>query len=82
MVFVEDPTYFLALDVLQADLGLSVQTFSAVDDKFEQKIVEEKEKMFVESKCDQRYWGMIYVIPNFQNPTGEYSKVSIIRPVL
>merc|ERR1719232_2335460 len=26
--------------------------------------------MFVESTCDQRYWGMIYVIPNFQNPTG------------
>ena len=67
MVFVEDPTYFLALDVLQSDLGLCVQTFSAVDDKFEKKIVEEKEKMFVESTCDQRYWGMIYVIPNFQN---------------
>ena len=71
-VFVEDPTYFLALDVLNSDLGLHVRTFLAVDSQLEQLIVSEKQNFgCTESTTkDSRYWGMIYVIPNFQNPTG------------
>ena len=74
MVFVEDPTYFLALDVLQADLGLRVQSFLAIDDQLRQNIaVAEKEhssKSNDSSSSGGRFWGMVYVIPNFQNPTS------------
>ena len=75
MVFVEDPTYFLALDVLQADLGLRVQSFLAIDDQLRQNIAKaEKEQSSksnnATSSSGERFWGMVYVIPNFQNPTG------------
>ena len=75
MVFVEDPTYFLALDVLQADLGLQVQSFLAIDDQLRQNIAKaEKEQTSkfndASSNSSERFWGMVYVIPNFQNPTG------------
>ena len=76
MVFVEDPTYFLALDVLQADLGLRVQSFLAIDDQLRQNIAKaEKEQTSKSndagsSSSGGRFWGMVYVIPNFQNPTG------------
>ena len=71
MVFVEDPTYFLALDVLQADLGLRVQSFLAIDDQLRQNIAKaEKEQTSKSNDATSRFWGMVYVIPNFQNPTG------------
>ena len=74
MVFVEDPTYFLALDVLQADLGLRVQSFLAIDDQLRQNIAkaekEQASKSNDASSSSERFWGMVYVIPNFQNPTG------------
>ena len=61
----------MALDVLHRDLGLNVRTFLAVDSQLEQLIVSEKQKSgYTESTVNDRYWGMIYVIPNFQNPTG------------
>ena len=67
VVFVEDPTYFLALDVLQSDLGLQIKTFLSVDDHLEQLIANESQNF---GESHGRYWGMVYVIPNFQNPTG------------
>ena len=73
MVFVEDPTYFLALDVLQADLGLRVQSFLAIDDQLRQNIDKAEKEQASKSNdasSSERFWGMVYVIPNFQNPTG------------
>ena len=67
VVFVEDPTYFLALDVLQSDLGLQIKTFLSVDNHLEQLIANESQNF---GESHGRYWGMVYVIPNFQNPTG------------
>ena len=76
VVFVENPTYFIALDILKKDLGLEVvpvnMTEDGVDvDSLESKIQSAAGRMKTELEDDDgRYWGLYYSIPTFHNPTG------------
>ena len=66
----EDPTYFIALGLLQGDLGLKVVPIpmdkEGIDVRQLQLAVE-REKLEVE---EGRSWAMVYTIPNYHNPTG------------
>ena len=67
VVFVENPTYFIALDIFR-DLKLKVVSFERGNvHELSQKVSEEKSR-FAQTK--QKFWGMIYTIPTFHNPTG------------
>ena len=66
VAFVENPTYFLALDVLSDDLGMKIVPFEQDLLKLEQSIVDNRPNDLVSEK----YWGIFYLIPTFHNPTG------------
>jgi DNA-binding transcriptional MocR family regulator len=71
-VFVEDPTYFLALGLLSGDLGLRVVPVGMDGEgldlhQLEEVVVREKAAQQVE---EGRFWAMVYTIPNYHNPTG------------
>ncbi len=82
VVFVESPTYFIALDILRGDLGHRVVPVrmerDGVDVKeLERKIVEEKQKreeggggVGGDGDGKRRFWAMFYTVPTFHNPTG------------
>ena len=66
VVFVENPTYFIALDIFQ-DLKLKVVSYERGDlDDLAQKVRTEKSKI----EHQQKFWGLVYVVPSFHNPTG------------
>ena len=66
VVFVENPTYFIALDIFQ-DLKLKVVSYERGDmDDLAQKVSTEKSKI----EHPQKFWGLIYTVPTFHNPTG------------
>ena len=72
-VFVEDPTYFIALSLLSGDMGLKVVPIrmkeNGIDlDHLEEMVAIEATKNAEETSA--RFWGMIYTIPTFHNPTG------------
>ena len=72
VVFVEDPTYFISLSILCKDLGLKVvpvpMTEEGIDvSELEKAVLKEREGIVSQS---DRYWAMVYTIPNFHNPTG------------
>lgn len=69
VVFVENPTYFIALDILGSDLGLKTIGFDY--DGIEDAINLEKSSALTTGSSN-RFWGLIYVIPTFHNPTGRY----------
>ena len=79
VIFVENPTYFIALEILSKDLGFRVvpipMTSEGIDYKaFEEKVKEEKMISVVDS---DKFWSMLYVIPNYHNPTGiTYAKAT------
>ena len=66
VAFVENPTYFLALDVLADDLGMKIVPFEDDTLQLEKSIIENQPSQFVTDK----YWGIFYLIPTFHNPTG------------
>ena len=66
----EDPTYFIALSILQGDLGLKVMAIPMDEEGINIELLEKaiaKEKV---AAPEGRVWGMIYTIPTFHNPTG------------
>ena len=74
LVFVENPTYFIALNILSGDMGLTVVPVNMTKQGME---VTELEESIAEAAKNQdinvtdgRFWGMIYTIPTFHNPTG------------
>jgi len=72
-VFVEDPTYFIALSLLSGDMGLNVVPVrmkeNGIDIEHLEEMVAIEAAKNVGDKTD-RFWGMIYTIPTFHNPTG------------
>ena len=70
VVFVENPTYFLALDILANDVGLKVVGMDHELSNVESLIVENKPKKTDFNTKDEKYWGMMYLIPTYHNPTG------------
>ena len=85
-VFVEDPTYFIALDILAKDLSFRIQpvpmTKDGVDtEALEQAILAAKPPAAGEDGTD-RYWGMFYTIPTFHNPTGITMSLSTCHRVV
>jgi len=74
VVFVENPTYFIALNILHGDMGLSVCPVDINQDGIDVEVLEESIKTVAanhDTKTDDgRYWGMIYTIPTYHNPTG------------
>ena len=74
VVFVENPSYFIALNILSGDMGLSVVPVNMAEHGVN---IEELEKGISAAAQDHdislqdgRFWGMIYTIPTFHNPTG------------
>jgi DNA-binding transcriptional MocR family regulator len=75
VVFVEDPTYFIALQALQQDCGLKCVP-TPMD---EEGIIPEELERCVKARLSDRgrevggnrpFWSMVYLIPTFHNPTG------------
>ena len=74
VVFVENPSYFIALNILSGDMGLTVVPVNMTEHGLNVEELEEGIKQSAEkhdtSVQDGRFWGMIYTIPTFHNPTG------------
>lgn len=72
VVFVENPTYFIALKILSQDLGFKVipipMNKDGIDTKTLEKCVKEARRKYTGS--EDKFWSMLYTIPNFHNPTG------------
>jgi DNA-binding transcriptional MocR family regulator len=70
-VFVEDPTYFIAIDIVKKDLGRPVLGVSCDDEGID---VEALEKKFLANKaahCEPgEYAGMVYLVTTYHNPRG------------
>ncbi len=72
IVFVENPTYFIALDMIQGDLGLQARPIPMQSDgldleHLEQELIKLQPKNNTE---DGKFWAMLYIIPTYHNPTG------------
>ncbi|XP_053373650.1 2-aminoadipate transaminase-like isoform X2 [Mercenaria mercenaria] len=72
-VFMEDPTYFIAVKILREDFGMNIIPIPTGDDGMDLKILEEqlkKHKPVSVDHCKTPFWGMVYTIPTFNNPKG------------
>ena len=72
VIFVENPTYFIALEILAKDLGFKVVSIPMTSEGIDWKTLEVKvaeEKSAFKGDPD-RFWAMLYIIPNYHNPTG------------
>lgn len=74
-VFVEDPTYFIALSLLSGDMGLRVVPIRMGEEgmdteHLQEMVAKEATRNGGANTSNNRFWGMIYTIPTFHNPTG------------
>ncbi|XP_065352062.1 uncharacterized protein LOC135947271 [Cloeon dipterum] len=75
MIFVENATYMIALDVFKEFPSSSIESVeldaNGIDpEDFEKKIMQWKNaKNWITSE-EKPFWAMLYCIPAFQNPTG------------
>lgn len=83
-VFVEDPTYFIALSLLSGDMGLKVVPIKMSDDGIDIEHLKEMVSKEAAKNVDKtgRFWGMIYTIPTFHNPTGITFSSAVGRSVI
>ncbi|XP_069689406.1 2-aminoadipate transaminase-like [Periplaneta americana] len=75
IIFVEEATYMIALDVLKQFTGMKIVTVpidsEGVDVEAMEKIVrDEKSKGSWTVSEEKPFWAMFYTIPIFHNPTG------------
>ena len=84
VVFVENPTYFLALDILSKDLGFKIEPMHSADvDNLEALILKHKPaNSDVDIEGNQKFWGMVYIIPTFHNPTGTCMKQTEVNNLM
>ncbi|EDV28145.1 uncharacterized protein TRIADDRAFT_53439 [Trichoplax adhaerens] len=74
-VFVEEPTYFLALSMLREDMHLNIVPIPTDNEGIQIDTLEESLKIHkaksnhVVSEA-QPFWSIIYLIPTFNNPKG------------
>ena len=88
LVFVENPTYFIALDILKKDLGLEVVPVDMTEDGVDVESLESKIKSAAGGRKEEledddgRYWGLYYSIPTFHNPTGVTFSDSVMSRIV
>ena len=77
VVFIESPSYFIALNILKNDLGhrcVAVPMGAANDgvdvDAFEAAVRAEHERRDASLRDEGKFWAMFYTVPTFHNPTG------------
>jgi DNA-binding transcriptional MocR family regulator len=75
IVFVENPTYFIALDILERDLGLRSVAIDMTYDGIDVDALESALRSEVANRRDitdevSKFWAMVYLVPTFHNPTG------------
>ena len=84
-VFVENPTYFIAQNIIANDMGLNIvpvdMTQDGIDLEELETQVRNQDRSSHEPK-DGRYWGMIYTIPTYHNPTGVTMKKSVAQDLI
>lgn len=73
VIFVEDPTYFIALNILRDDFGMKIVPIDCdeggmVISDLKKKVKEHVTKTDISEKKPFR--AMVYVIPTFHNPTS------------
>ncbi|XP_077986876.1 uncharacterized protein LOC144441198 isoform X2 [Glandiceps talaboti] len=73
IVFVEDPTYFIALDMFK-EMGMTVVPVPSADslniDDLDKLLSEYQQKSSREITDTKPYWAMVYLVPTFNNPRG------------
>ncbi|XP_033763028.1 uncharacterized protein YER152C-like [Pecten maximus] len=74
-VFVEDPTYFIAIKMLEKDLGRSVIPVPVGEDgidldKLEDLLKEHRQKAGDKSTWKCPFWTMLYLMTVYNNPRG------------
>lgn len=75
IVFAEEPTYFVAIDIIEKDIRMrvvhvSIDEDGIIPDELEKRIQKFYPKDgFVPSK-QKLFWAMLFVIPCFQNPSS------------
>ncbi|XP_060076791.1 uncharacterized protein LOC132556399 [Ylistrum balloti] len=74
-VFVEDPTYFIAINILQKDLGKLVIPVPVGDDGINLESLEELLKQHRQKAGDKStwkcpFWTMLYLMTVYNNPRG------------
>lgn len=81
VVFVENPTYFIALNILNSDLGIKVVPVDMNDDGIDCDILEAAVNEFRNKELEEggRFSCMFYTIPTFHNPTGMCYTKSVCR---
>ncbi|XP_071158911.1 uncharacterized HTH-type transcriptional regulator YjiR-like isoform X1 [Mytilus edulis] len=71
-VFVEDPTYFIAIKILREDLGMNIIPVPTDGDGIIPEALETaiKEKVIAGSETKTPFKGMVYLMTTFSNPRG------------
>ncbi|XP_070531723.1 uncharacterized protein [Ptychodera flava] len=74
-VFIEDPSYFIALEMFGKDLGMNVvpvpRNGEGINIEEFDKVLSEYQRASSHHPTEQRpYWSMVYLIPTFNNPKG------------
>ncbi|XP_060574846.1 2-aminoadipate transaminase-like [Ruditapes philippinarum] len=72
-VFMEDPSYFIAVKILTDDFGMNIVPIPTGDDGIDLVVLEEQLKKYRPAsteKCKTPFWSMVYTIPVFNNPKG------------
>lgn len=73
VVFLENPTYFIAQSIIADDMGHKIVPVNINNHGIDLVDLEDnikKNMKHVTAESSGRYWGMIYTIPTFHNPTG------------
>lgn len=87
VVYVENPTYFIALKLLAGDLGFRIKPIPMDKDGIDWRELERtiqknaKENENVKTRPG-RYQSLLYIIPNYHNPTGVTYSIETCKGVL
>ncbi|KAL8574965.1 hypothetical protein ACOMHN_064497 [Nucella lapillus] len=72
-VFMEDPTYFAAYNMIHKDLSMEVVPVPTDDDGIDAEALDRlltANRPKWEGKTSRPYWALVYTIPVYNNPTG------------
>lgn len=84
VVFVENPTYFISLNILNFDLGIKVVPIDLNDDGIDCDVLEAALVKYRNKEVEKggRFSCMFYTIPTFHNPTGICYSKSVCKRLL
>ena len=84
VVFVENPTYFISLNILNSDLGIKVVPIDLNDDGIDCDVLEAALVKYRNKEVEKggRFSCMFYTIPTFHNPTGICYSKSVCKRLL